>query len=73
MCAILNLLGESVAGVDLAGDMYGGGGTVGADLADLGFAEVNVFRSLVGKRRDPQNCSIVLVVNIGGNMGVRHT
>ena len=65
MRTVLNLLGEDVAGVDLAGDMVGGGGAVGAYLSDLSFAEVNMLRAFVGKGRGPQNCIGVVVVNSG--------
>ena len=53
MCTVLNLLGEDVSGVGLVGDMYDGGRAVGADLADLGFVEVNALRALIGKGRGP--------------------
>ena len=73
MCAILNLLGENVAGVDLAGDMLNSSGAVGADLADLGFAEITVIWAFIGTGCGPRNRSGVVVVNSVGSMGFGHS
>ena len=73
MCAVLNLLGEDVAEIDLARDVYYGVGAVGVNLADFGFAELNVLRALVGKGRGPQNRSGAVVLNGEFFIGFRHT
>ena len=69
MRTVLNLLGEDVAGVDLAGDMLNISGAVGAYLADLDFAEITVIWAFIGTGCGPQNRSGVVVVNSVGSMG----
>ena len=44
-----NFLSEDVSGVDLARYVFNGGGTIGADLVDLVFTEINVLYAFVGK------------------------
>ena len=71
--AVLNLLGEDVAGVDDVGDVDDCSGDVSADLADFYFAEVNIFYLLVCKGRGPRNRSGIAVANCGCLIGFKYT
>ena len=73
MGAVLELFGEEVGGVDLAGDVGDGDPAVGMNFADLVLPEIDVLDPLVGDRGGPVDGALIVVVDSGGGGDVGHT